>query len=133
MNYWLIKTEPSTYGWEDLVRDKKTRWDGVHNFRARKNLKAMKKGDLAFFYHTGDEKSIIGIATIVRAAYPDPGEPEWVAVDVAPKNQLARPVALARVKEEKKLANMVLVRVARLSVQPVTPDEFKIVMALSRK
>src|SRR6478609_7521080 len=103
MNYWLMKTEPSTYSWEDLVRDKKTGWDGVRNFQARNNLKAMKKGDIAFFYHSMDDKAIIGLAKVTKEFYPDPTDEEWVAVEFAPVKKLKNPVTLAMVKGNKKL------------------------------
>ncbi|HEX5170912.1 MAG TPA: EVE domain-containing protein [Cyclobacteriaceae bacterium] len=131
MNYWLLKTEPDTYSWDNLVKDKTGVWDGVRNFQARKHIKEMKKGDLAFFYHTGDEKSIIGIASIVKESYPDPKDKEWAAVDITPKQKLKNPVALAQIKADKRLSDMVLVRVARLSVQPVRKEEFDIIMTLS--
>lgn len=131
MNYWLLKTEPDTFSWDDLVRDKTAVWDGVRNFQARSNLKAMKKGDHAFFYHTGDEKSVIGIAEISKEAYPEPKDKDWIAVDIKPVKKLKNPVELGTIKRDKRLANMVLVRVARLSVQPVKSEEFDLVIALS--
>jgi predicted RNA-binding protein with PUA-like domain len=133
MNYWLLKTEPDTYSWDDLVKEKKGVWDGVRNFQARKNIKEMKKGDLAFFYHTGDEKSIVGTATIAKESYPDPKDKEWAAVDITPKEKLKNPVSLAQIKADKRLTNMILVRAARLSVQPVTKEEFEIIMKLSER
>ena len=132
MNHWLLKTEPDTFSWDDLVKEKISRWDGVRNFQARKNLKAMKKGDLAFFYHTGDEKAIVGIARVVREFYPEPHEPDWVAVDIAPDRKLGRALPLSEIKQERKLAQMVLVKAARLSVQPVTPAEFKVIEQLTK-
>jgi predicted RNA-binding protein with PUA-like domain len=131
MNYWLVKTEPGTYSWENLVRDKKTTWDGVRNFQARNNLKAMKKGDLAFIYHSGDDKAVIGISKISKEAYPDPKDKDWLVVDLAVGKKLKNPVTLAQVKATKKLAEMVLVRVSRLSVQPVKAEEFDLILALS--
>jgi predicted RNA-binding protein with PUA-like domain len=131
MNHWLMKTEPDTFSWDDLVRDKKTGWDGVRNFQARSHLKAMKKGDLAFFYHTGDEKAVIGIAKVTREGYPDPTDNEWVAVEIAPVNKLKNAVTLAQIKADKRLANMVLVKASRLSVQPVRKEEFDMIIALS--
>jgi predicted RNA-binding protein with PUA-like domain len=133
MNYWLVKTEPDTFSWDDLVRDKKTVWDGVRNFQARNNLKGMKKGDLAFFYHTGDEKAIVGIAKVIKEGYPEPKDNEWLAVDIAPDRKLKNPVTLAQIKADKRLANMVLVRASRLSVQSVKPEEFDLIVALSDK
>ena len=131
MNYWLLKTEPSTFSWEDLVRDKKAVWDGVRNFQARNNLKAMKKGDLAFIYHSMDDKAVIGIAEIIKEFYPDPKDAAWVAVDIKPIKKLKSPVDLATVKKDKRLANMVLVKNSRLSVQPVKKEEFDWVIGMS--
>ncbi|HEY5918967.1 MAG TPA: EVE domain-containing protein [Chryseolinea sp.] len=131
MNYWLLKTEPDTFSWDDLVRDKKAGWDGVRNFQARSHLKAIKKGDLAFVYHTGDEKSIVGIAKVTKENYPDPQDNAWVAVEIAPVNKLKNPVALAQIKADKRFTNMVLVKASRLSVQPVKKEEFDMIVALS--
>lgn len=133
MNHWLLKTEPDTYSWDDLNREKNCTWDGVRNFQARSHMKAMKKGDLAFIYHTGGEKSVVGIATVTREAYPDPKDKDWVVVDLAPKKKLKNPVPLSQIKSDKRLAGMVLVRAARLSVQPVSPDEFDYVVKLSEE
>jgi predicted RNA-binding protein with PUA-like domain len=131
MNYWLLKTEPSTFSWDDLVRDKKTGWDGVRNFQARNNLKAMKKGDKVFIYHSMDDKSIIGIAKITREHYPDPSDENWVAVEIAPVKKLKNPLSLAQIKGDKRFTNMVLVKSSRLSVQPVKEAEFDLIIALS--
>src|SRR4030095_9230029 len=131
MNYWLVKSEPGTFSWDDLVRDKKTVWDGVRNFQARSNLKNMKKGDLAFYYHTGEEKAIVGISKIVKEGYPEPKDNNWIAVDISPDKKLKNPVPLAQIKADKRLANMVLVRASRLSVQPVKAEEFDLILALS--
>jgi len=131
MNYWLMKTEPETFSWDDLVRDKKAGWDGVRNFQARTHLKNMKKGDEAFVYHTGDEKSVVGIARITKEHYPDPSDNAWVAVEIVPVRKLKKPVTLAQIKADKRLTNMVLVKASRLSVQPVKPEEFDMVVALS--
>jgi predicted RNA-binding protein with PUA-like domain len=131
MSYWLLKTEPDTYGWNDLVRDKKGVWDGVRNFQARKNLNSMARGDIALIYHTGQEKSVVGIATVTRGPYPEPKDPQWVAVDLAPDKPLKQPVSLAVIKKDKGLQKMVLVKAARLSVQPVTVEEFKRILELS--
>ena len=130
MNHWLLKTEPGTYSWDDLVRDKKTGWDGVRNFQARNNLKAMKKGDLAFIYHSGEEKSIVGIAKITKESYPDPKDHNWVAVEIAPVKKLKNTVSLAQIKGDKRLTNMVLVKASRLSVQPVREAEFSLISSL---
>jgi len=131
MNYWLLKTEPETFSWDDLSRDKKAGWDGVRNFQARTHLKNMKKGDEAFVYHTGDEKAVIGIAKVTKEQYPDPTDNAWVAVEIAPVRKLKKPVSLAQIKSDKELSDMVLVRASRLSVQPVKKEEFDYVIALS--
>lgn len=131
MNYWLVKSEPSVYAWDTFVKDKKTTWDGVRNFQARNNLKAMKKGDLAFFYHSNEGKEIVGIAKIAKEAYPDPKDKDWHVVDLEVSKKLKNPVTLAQVKATKKLADMALVRVSRLSVQPVKVEEFDLILALS--
>ena len=131
MNYWLVKSEPSTFSWDDLVSDKKTVWDGVRNFQARNNLKAMKKGDLAFFYHSNEDKAIVGIGKIIKEGYPEPKDNDWIAVDIAPEKKLKNSVSLAQIKSDKRLANMVLVKASRLSVQPVKADEFELILALS--
>ncbi|MDZ4716074.1 MAG: EVE domain-containing protein [Cytophagales bacterium] len=133
MNYWLLKTEPETFSWDDLNRDGKAVWDGVRNFQARKNLKAMKKGDLAFIYHTGDQKSIVGISSVTGDPHPEAKAADWIAVDLAPVKPLKNPVTLARVKQDKALQKMVLVKAARLSVQPVTKEEYNYILALSSK
>lgn len=131
MNYWLMKTEPGTFSWDDLVRDKKTGWDGVRNFQARNNLKAMKKGDEAFIYHSNDDKAVIGIAKITKEGYPDPSDNEWIAVEIAPVRKLKKPITLAQIKADKRLSNMVLVKASRLSVQPVKSEEFDLIVSLS--
>jgi predicted RNA-binding protein with PUA-like domain len=131
MNYWLMKTEPGTYSWDDLVKDKKTAWDGVRNFQARNNLKAMKKGDAVLIYHSGDDKAVIGTAKILKEGYPDPKEPDWVLVDVSADKPLKKPVTLAQIKSDKRLSNMTLVKASRLSVQPVRKEEFDFIIALS--
>jgi len=131
MNYWLVKSEPGTFSWDDLMHDKKTGWDGVRNFQARNNLKAMKKGDMTFFYHSMEDKAVVGIAKITKESYPDPKDNEWVAVEIAPVKKLKKPVTLAQIKADKRLSDMVLVKSSRLSVQPVKADEFDLVVALS--
>ena len=124
--YWLVKTEPETYSWADLVRDKRTDWTGVRNYAARLHLKAMQEGDAVFVYHSGAEKSVIGIAGVIRAAFPDntADEDGWVAVALAPVAPLKQPVTLAQIKAEDTLKDMTFVRQSRLSVSPVTPAEF---------
>ena len=131
MAYWLLKSEPDTWSYEDQKKKgaKGDAWTGVRNFTARRHLKEMKKGDRAFFYHTGDEKAVVGIVEVLRDAYPDPtakGEP-WVVVDVRTVEPLPKPVTLASVKAEAKLKDMALVKYSRLSVQPVTDAEWKLV------
>lgn len=133
MQYWLVKSEPDTYSWDDLVKEKKGVWDGVRNFQARSNMKGMKKGDRVFVYHTGEEKSIVGIAKVAAEAYPEPKDKDWVAVDLVPEKKLKQPISLAQVKADKNLANMVLVRASRLSVQPVKEEEFEYIMKLSEQ
>lgn len=129
MAYWLLKTEPDVWGWsaQEKAGAKGEPWTGVRNPGARLHMKAMKKGDLAFFYHTGDEKAAVGVVKVVREAYPDPEDEAWPLVDVAAVEAFPKPVALAAVKAEPKLAGMVLVKNARLSVQPVTAAEWKLV------
>ena len=133
MNYWLVKSEPEAYSWSDLLKDGQTAWTGVRNFAARKNLRAMKVGDRVFFYHSGGEKSVVGLARVAREAYPDPtaDEGDWSAVDLAPVKTLAKPVALAAIKTDKKLKEMLLVQQSRLSVTPVTAEQFARLVALS--
>jgi predicted RNA-binding protein with PUA-like domain len=133
MQYWLVKTEPETYSWDTLVKEKKGVWDGVRNFQARSHMKAMKKGDLVFVYHTGEEKSIVGLAKVASEPYPEPKDKEWIAVDLNPEKKLKKAISLAQVKADKKLANMVLVRASRLSVQPVKQEEFDYILELSQQ
>jgi predicted RNA-binding protein with PUA-like domain len=133
MNYWLMKTEPGTFSWDDLVRDKKAVWDGVRNFQARNNLKVMKKGDFAFIYHSGDDKAVMGIAEITREYFPDPKDKDWVAVEIKPVKKLKNTVNLGVIKQEKRLAGMVLVNNSRLSVQLVKKEEFDLVIGMSEK
>ncbi|MBL7857196.1 MAG: EVE domain-containing protein [Cyclobacteriaceae bacterium] len=133
MNYWLVKSEPDTYSWDDFQKDKKTVWDGVRNYQARNNLKAMKKGDLAFFYHSNEGKAIVGIGKVTKEAFPDPKDNEWIAVELGAEKKLKRPVTLAEIKTQKNLSDMALVRTSRLSVQPVKVSEFDFVIALSEQ
>jgi len=131
MNYWLVKSEPSVYSWEQLQKDKKTVWDGVRNYAARLHLRAMKKGDEVFFYHSNEGVCVVGIAKVVKEAYPDPKDNEWSAVDLAPVKAFKNPVSLAQIKAEKTLKNMALVRIGRLSVSPVSKPEFDTICKLS--
>lgn len=132
--YWLVKQEPSDYSWDDFLRDRRTAWTGVRNYAARLHLKAMRAGDEVLYYHTGDEKNIVGVARVARAAYPDPTADEpaqgWVAVDLTPVRALARPVPLSTIKTEPALKDMALLRISRLSVQPVKPAEFRRIVKL---
>jgi len=134
MAYWLLKSEPGVYAFADLARDKTTTWDGVTNNVALKHIRAMAKGDLAFIYHSGDEKSIVGIADVASEPYPDPkaGNPKIVVVDLRAKDALARPVSLAAIKAKKEFADFALVRISRLSVMPVTAAQWKSLLAMSR-
>jgi predicted RNA-binding protein with PUA-like domain len=129
MRYWLMKSEPDAYSWSKLVADGRGHWDGVRNPRAANNLKAMKVGDRAFFYHSNIGKEIVGVMEITREAYPDKTDPtgKWVMVDVRPVAPVKTPVTLAQVKADKRFAEMQLVRYARLSVQKVTPEEWKLI------
>ena len=134
MNYWLIKSEPFKYSWQQFEEDGETFWDGVRNYAARNNLQAMKKGDHVFFYHSNEGVEIVGIAKVSKEAYQDPTTPEpaWVAVNFKPHKKLKNPVTLVQVKAEPRLANMALVKLSRLSVQPVTKDEWDVVMEMSK-
>lgn len=133
MNYWLVKSEPFKYSWAQFEKDKQTFWDGVRNYAARNNLRAMQKGDLVFWYHSNEGLEIVGIAKVVKEAYQDPTTEEtaWVVVDLKPHKKLKKPVSLATIKANKALANMALVKLGRLSVQPVTPAEWDIVLELA--
>lgn len=127
MKYWLVKSEPGAYSWDQMIRDKRTGWSGVRNYQAANNLKAMKKGDRAFFYHSNVGKEIVGIVEIVKEAYPDPSDKtgKFVMVDVAPVKTFKKPVTLADIKAHATLKNMALVKQSRLSVSPVTSEEWK--------
>lgn len=133
--YWLVKGEPSAYSWSDLVKDGKTSWTGVRNFTARNNLRAMQEGDEVFFYHSVTEKAVVGIATITRTAYPDETAPEgdWSTVDLSPKTPLKRPVTLNEVKENPQLKEMALLRLSRLSVQPVSAAAFREIVRMAER
>ena len=133
MAHWLMKSEPESYGWADLIRDGATEWDGVRNPTARLNLKAMKPGDTVFFYHSMSDKAVVGIMKVTRAAEPDPKAPEWVRVRVEPVKPLERPVTLAEIKAEPSLAKMELIRQSRLSVAPVRDDEWAKVLEMGGK
>ena len=133
MAYWLIKSEPNVYGWDHLVAEKRTHWDGVRNFQARKNLRAMGKGDLCLFYHSIHGKEIVGIARVVKEAYQDPttSDTRWVAVDVVPVKKLPKAVPLSTLRENRRTADMKVVRQSRLSVSPVTDKEYEAILDLA--
>jgi predicted RNA-binding protein with PUA-like domain len=135
MAYWLVKSEPFKYSWDQFVKDGKTFWDGVRNYAARNNLRDMKKGDQAFFYHSNEGVEIVGIAKVIREAYQDPTTEEdaWVVVDLKPVKKLKNPVTLQQIKKESRLSGMALLRLSRLSVQPVTEDEWHIILEMSNK
>ena len=133
MAHWLMKSEPESYSWGNLVRDKGTEWDGVRNNAARLHLKAMKVGDEAFFYHSMSDKAVAGIMRVTRAAQPDPKDAGWVSVRVEPVKALPRPVTLGEIKAEPRLSKMELIRQSRLSVAPVRDEEWKAVLELAEK
>jgi predicted RNA-binding protein with PUA-like domain len=133
MAYWLVKSEPSVYGWDDLVKEKQTNWSGVRNYAARLHLRNMKKDDEVLFYHSNEGTDIVGIAKVTKEFYQDPTteDDRWVAVDLKPSKKLKNPVTLETIKKDKRLASMALVRIGRLSVQPVSDAEWKVVMELA--
>lgn len=133
MSYWLVKSEPSVYAYEQLEKDKQTSWDGVRNYAARNHLKTMKKGDEVLYYHSNEGLEIVGIAKVAKEFYQDPttDDEAWVVVDLKPYKRLKKPVSLAQIKTDKRLADMALVRLGRLSVQPVTEKEWKVIMELA--
>ena len=126
-NFWLVKSEPEAYSWAQFLKDKRAAWTGVRSFEARNNLRAMKSGDPVLYYHSGTGKQVVGIARVAREAYPDPtaDEPGWVAVDLVPVKPLAAPVTLSALKADKCLRDMALVRKTRLSVGPLTAEQFQ--------
>lgn len=132
MNYWLVKSEPFKYSWDQFVKDGKTHWDGVRNYAARNNLKAMAKGDHVFFYHSNEGLAIVGIAEVVKTAYQDPttDDPNWVVVDLKPYKALPKPVTLETIKPDPAFADMDLVRLSRLSVGTVKPDVYKKILKM---
>jgi predicted RNA-binding protein with PUA-like domain len=133
MAYWLVKSEPSVYSWDQFVKDKQTVWSGVRNYAARIHLRAMKKGEETLYYHSNEGMEIVAIAKVSKEAYQDPTTENdaWVAVDIKPVRRLKNPVSLATIKADPRLANMALVRLGRLSVQPVTDEEWAIIMELA--
>jgi len=133
MAYWLVKSEPSVYAWEQFVKEKRTVWSGVRNYAARIHLNTMKKGDEVLFYHSNEGTDIVGIAKVVKERYQDPttDDDRWVAVDLKAYKKIKQPVSLLQVKANKRLTDMALVRLGRLSVQPVTEKEWKIIMEMA--
>jgi predicted RNA-binding protein with PUA-like domain len=133
MNYWLVKSEPEAYSWSQFVKDGRTAWTGVRNFAARNHLRAMKKGDLVFYYHSGEEKQVVGLARVMKEAYPDPTatEGDWSCVDLALVKPLARPVSLAAIKADKVLREMPFVKQSRLSVSAMTRAQFERLLQLA--
>jgi predicted RNA-binding protein with PUA-like domain len=134
MNYWLVKSEPESYSWSQFLADKKTAWTGVRNFAARLNLRAMKKGDAVFFYHSGEQKSVVGLARVEKEFYPDAtaDEGDWSCVDLVAVKALAKPVTLAQIKADTILGEMKLVKQSRLSVSPLTKAQFERVLELGQ-
>ncbi|MEY3404734.1 MAG: hypothetical protein RL161_164 [Bacteroidota bacterium] len=133
MNHWLLKTEPSTYSWDTLVNEETGLWDGVRNHQAKLNLQKMKKGDLAFIYHTGDEKSIVGIAVLTEGPFPEPGAKEWTSVRIKAKKKLKKPVSLVTIKSDKRLSQISLVKMSRLSVHALSKEDFDLILGLAEK
>jgi predicted RNA-binding protein with PUA-like domain len=133
MNHWLVKSEPAVYSWDQLAKDKQTTWDGIRNYAARIHLRAMKIGDEVLFYHSNEGMEIVGIAKVSKEAYQDPttDDANWVAVDLKAHKKLKKPVSLLQIKSDKRLKEMALVRIGRLSVQPVSEKEWNLIMELA--
>ena len=131
MNYWLLKQEPEAYSFDDLVKDGKTEWTGVRNFQARNNLRLMKQGDRVLFYHSVSEKAVVGLAEVSREEFPDPSDEKWIAVEIKPIKKFKKAVALEQIKAEKMLENIALIKQSRLSVMPLTKQEFDTILRIS--
>lgn len=133
-NCWMVKQEPEVYSWTDFVNDGRTDWTGVRNYQARNNLREMKAGDRVLFYHSGKDKAVVGIAEVVKAAYPDPSadDPQWLAVDLKPIKPFDTPVQLAAIRYDKRLSLLPLIRQSQLSVMPLTKDEFEAIVAMGK-
>jgi predicted RNA-binding protein with PUA-like domain len=131
MNYWMVKQEPEAYSFDDLTRDGKTDWTGVRNFQARNNLRAMSAGDMVLYYHTGAEKRVVGVAEVSKGGFPDPTDEKWLAVEIKAVEKLAKPVSLEQIRAEKSLENIALIKQSRLSVMPLTRDEFEAIQKMS--
>ncbi|QNF32083.1 EVE domain-containing protein [Adhaeribacter swui] len=132
MQYWLVKSEPEAYSWADLVKDGKTSWTGVRNYQARNNITQMKTGDLVLFYHSVSEKAVVGVAQVDREAYQDPttDDARWQTVDLVPSQDFKKPVTLDQIKKDERLENIALLRQSRLSVMPLKPEEYDIILSL---
>lgn len=132
MAYWLVKSEPDVYSWDTFVSEKQTYWNGVRNYQARNNMQAMRKGDIVLFYHSNEERQVMGLSTVVKEAYQDPttDDPAWVVVDLKAGKRLKKPVTLAAIKQTKGLEQIALIKQSRLSVMPLTDDEFNIIVAM---
>jgi predicted RNA-binding protein with PUA-like domain len=133
MNYWMVKQEPEAYSFDDLIEEGKTVWTGVRNYQARNNLKAMKTGDKVLFYHSVSEKSVVGLAEVAREEFPDPTDEKWIAVEIKPLEKFSKTVTLDEIKAEKSLENIALIRQSRLSVVPLTREEFETILRLTNK
>ncbi len=133
MQYWLVKSEPSAFSWQQFVADGVTIWDGVRNYQARNNLKEMKKGDLVLFYHSVSEKQVVGMAKVTKEYFPDPTaeDARWVVVEMVPEKEFSKPVTLDQIKNEKKLSDIALIKQSRLSVLPLSKEEFDVIVKLS--
>ena len=131
-NFWVVKQEPSSYSWSDFVAEGETAWTGVRNYTARNNLRKMSAGESVLFYHSGKDKAVVGLAEVIKAAYPDPtaNDEQWVAVDLKPVRKLKNPVPLAAIRYDKRLSQLPLIRQSQLSVMPLTKDEFDVIVAL---
>lgn len=132
MNYWMVKTEPNSYSWEDFVKKGEDVWDGVRNYQARNFLREMHTGDPVLFYHSGKEKAVVGVAEVSREAFPDPKDEAWVAVGLKVKRAIAKPVSLEKIKSEDRLSAMLMLRQSRLSVMSVDRDEFNLILAMGK-
>lgn len=131
MNYWLVKQEPESYSFDTFRKEKRTDWTGVRNYQARNNLRAMKKGDKVLYYHSGDERAVVGLAKVTKPAFPDPTDENWVAVELEAGKPLKKPVTLSEIKANPKLANIALLKQSRLSVVPLTEEEFDEILSMA--
>ncbi|HEX8369503.1 MAG TPA: EVE domain-containing protein [Pyrinomonadaceae bacterium] len=132
MNYWLVKQEPEKYSFDDFLKEGVAAWTGVRNFQARNNLRAMRTGDKVLFYHSVSDKAIVGAAEVAREEFPDPTDEKWIAVEIKPIEKFSKAVTLDAIKAEKSLENIALIKQSRLSVMPLTPEEFETILQLAR-